>query len=187
MCQLSSAAKESTVADAKLLNKAVRKARNERIVITYPQLNLAHLKIKCFSDASYANLPQEGSQGGNTILLTDGKRSAPLQWASNRLKRVVRSTLAAETLSLTSCCDNAIYLKSLIESSLHLPPGSTPIECTVDNKSLYDNIHFTKPASEKRLHVDIAAIREMVTHRELTITWKDKGYQLADCLTPAAH
>ena len=182
VCQLSVVAKESTISDAKLLNKVVKRARNDRIVISYPPLKLDRLKIRCFSDASYANLSNGGSQGGNVIFLTDGKRAAPLQWGSNRIKRVARSTLAAETLSLISCCDNAVYLKTLVESTLQLTMSS-PIECFVDNKSLSDNIHSTKPAIEQRLRVDIAAIREMVGRKQVTVTWKGKSLQLADSLT----
>ena len=182
VCQLSVVAKESTIADAKLLNKVVKRAHNERLAITYPPLKLNHLKIQCYSDASYANLSNGGSQGGNIIFLTDGKRAAPLQWASNRIKRVARSTLAAETLSLISCCDNAVYLKTLVESTLQLSV-SAPIDCIVDNRSLFDNIHSTKPAIEQRLRVDIAAIREMVARKQITVTWKEKRTQLADSLT----
>ena len=95
---------------------------------------------------------------------------------------MARSTLAAETLSLISCCDNAVYLKTLVESTLQLTMSS-PIECFVDNKSLSDNIHSTKPAIEQRLRVDIAAIREMVGRKQVTVTWKGKSLQLADSLT----
>ena len=183
VCQLSATAQNATVADAKLLNKVVKKVHADQVSIVFPKLDLDNLKLLCFSDASFANLPQQGSQGGNIILLTDGTRSAPLQWSSNRIKRVVRSTLAAETLSLISCCDSAVYLKSLIESTLNTSNCSIAIECIVDNKSLYENIHSVKPALEQRLRIDIAALREMVSKHELEVTWKDKRHQLADCLT----
>ena len=183
VCQLSAIAKQSTVADAKVLNKAVKKARSERVTITYPKLNLEKLKIQCYSDASYANLPNAGSQAGSLVLLSDGTRCAPLQWSSNKLSRVTRSTLAAETLALVSCCDSAIYLKKLVEAALGCPEGSTPIECIVDNKSLHESIHSVNPTSEQRLRVDIAALREMVIKKEITVIWKEKHHQLADCLT----
>ena len=57
------------------------------------------------------------------------------------------------------------------------------IECVIDNKSLHENIHSTKPALEQRLRVDIAALREMMVSENITVIWKDKDYQLADCLT----
>ena len=93
------------------------------------------------------------------------------------------STLAAETLALVSCCDSAIYLKKLVEAALGRPEGSTPIECIVDNKSLHESIHSVNPTSEQRLRVDIAALREMVIKKEITVIWKEKHHQLADCLT----
>ena len=81
-------------------------------------MNLDKLKIVAFADASFDNLPNGGSQGGNIILLTDDKSAAPLQWSSHKIKRVVRSTIAAEALALSDACDSALYLTSLAAEQL---------------------------------------------------------------------
>lgn len=54
-----------------------------------------------YSDASLGNMPNGGSQGGFIILLAiqSGKFS-PIWWNSKKIRRVVRSTLAAETLAM---------------------------------------------------------------------------------------
>ena len=54
------------------------------------------------SDAGHANM-EDGcsSEGGQLImLLGEGDKCCVLAWQSNRIKRVVKSTLAAEMLSL---------------------------------------------------------------------------------------
>ena len=52
-----------------------------------------------------------------------------------------------------------------------------------DNKSAYDAINSTTVVEEKRLRVDIAAIRECVRNNEVEVQWVSKENQLADVLT----
>ena len=52
-----------------------------------------------------------------------------------------------------------------------------------DNKSLFENIHSTTAVAEKRLRVEIAAIRESVRKNEVKVEWVPHVDQLADCLT----
>ena len=72
--------------------------------------------MKVFSDASLGNSSDGGStQGGYFICLQDegNDNIVPLSWTSKKLKRVARSTLAAETLALVDAMDNGIFLASL--------------------------------------------------------------------------
>ena len=62
-------------------------------------------------------------------------------------------------------------------------PGPVNIEALTDNQSLFDTIHSTKQTSEKRLIVDISAVREMSDRNELSVTWIKKEKQLSDVLT----
>jgi hypothetical protein len=66
-----------------------------------------------FRDSSLGNLPDGGTQGGHFIVLT-GKngRISPITWQSKRIRRVVRSTLAAETLAMADAIDNGVFLTS---------------------------------------------------------------------------
>ena len=60
------------------------------------------LKLQLFTDASFSDLPDGGSQAGQILFLTDNKgHTWPLYWNSSKIKWVVRSTIAAETLSLS--------------------------------------------------------------------------------------
>ena len=59
-----------------------------------------------------------------------------------------------------------------------------PIEAIVDNKNLHSIIYSTKLISEKRLRIDIATIKEMLSRGEIyKITWKQTTFQIANCLT----
>ena len=53
-----------------------------------------------------------------------------------------------------------------------------------DNKSLHDAIHSEKYVSEKRLRIDIGALKELIVqHKSTRILWTKSKNQLADCLT----
>ena len=66
------------------------------------------MKLVVFSDASHANLPDRYSSAGGYIifLIGNNKRSCPLAWEAKKIRRVVKSTLAAETLALVEAVDS---------------------------------------------------------------------------------
>ena len=51
------------------------------------------------------------------------------------------------------------------------------------NKSLYENIHSTTLATEKRLRIDIAAIQEMIQKENVKVLWTSSAKQIADSFT----
>ena len=110
-----------------------------------------------------------------------------MSWNSSRIRRVVRSTIGAETLSLIEGCDTALYISEMVsEISKRMntkAPSPVNIEALTDNQSLFDTIHSTKQTSEKCLIVDISAVREMSDRNELSVTWIKKEKQLSDVLT----
>ena len=87
------------------------------------------MKLQLFTGASFNNLPNGGSQAGQIIFLTDDKsNTCPLYWNSSKIKRVVRSTIAAETLSLSEGCDVAMYVNRLV-SELLFHDGTVKHHC----------------------------------------------------------
>ena len=69
------------------------------------------MRLVAHSDASYGNLKGGGSPSGFIVFISDKDRfCSPIAWASKRIKRVVRSTLSAETLAAV----DADYLISKI-------------------------------------------------------------------------
>ena len=139
-----------------------------------------------FSDAAFGNLKNGGSQGGHLIFLVgENNKCNLLGWQSKKLKRVVRSTLAAETLALLDAIDHAIYISSLYQDLFY---GShtqvLPIEAIIDNDSLYQSLQSTKHVTERRLRVDIGALKEqLMGDPQNIINWVGTKQQLADCLT----
>ena len=92
------------------------------------------------------------------------RKFAPISWKSKKIQRVVKSTLAAETLALVEASEVCFMIRViLLEKYKKEPPSKTfPIHCFTDNKSLLDSVFSTKTLKEKRLKVDVCIIREML-------------------------
>ena len=105
-----------------------------------------------------------------------------MAWGSKRIKRVVKSTLAAEALAFSEGCDTA-YLISQLTKEADLLGSDTTIHAYTDNKSLYDAVNTTNLISDKRLRVEISSIREMESQHEIQTSWINSSQQLADVLT----
>ena len=79
----------------------------------FPHLNkdFEGCKILALSDASLGNINNRtGSTGAHIIWLIDGTgKCCPLAWQANKIKRVVRSTIAAEALSLQEGLKTSYY------------------------------------------------------------------------------
>ena len=171
-------------------NKNIRKLKSEKLTLKFPNLrNIEQCKILCFSDASFANLKGSSSQGGYVLFLyKDDKTFAPIAWKSRQIQRVVKSTLAAETLSMEEALEACFMIRSILLEIFQkdAASGLFPIHCYTDNKSLLDSLYSTKTLKEKRLKVDVCIIREMIDKKEVeSVNWCPSNKQLADCLTKA--
>lgn len=103
---------------------------------------------------------------------------------AGKIKRVVRSTIAAETLSLQEGLESSFYYRKMIENILGLKDKTVPIIAYVDDKSVIEAVYSTKLVDDKRLRVDIAAISESLARNEIReIRWCPGKVHLADCLT----
>ena len=97
VCQTSSKIKHATVADITSINKVIYKVKKEQAYIHFPTLDLSSIHLRVYSDASFNSLPDRGSQEGYIVLVADyAGKCSPISWSSNRIRRVVCSTLAAE-------------------------------------------------------------------------------------------
>jgi hypothetical protein len=104
-----------------------------------------------------------------------------LAFKSNKIARVVRSTLAAEVLSLQEGLEEALNLKVMLKELLDC---DVKIHAYIDNQSTIDSVNSTKMVKDKRLLRDIAAIRqELNEHIVESLTWVPDRNQLANCLT----
>lgn len=144
--------------------------------------------LLAFSDASHANLANEGkfsSQTGSLVFIASKDSngcwvSNLLTWASKKQKRITRSTLAAETLA---ACDTIDMAMSVRDSFYDVHGTLLPIVLLVDCKSLVTTAITTTTISERRLQTDIGSIRELVDSEEIQIEHIPTEDMLADCLT----
>ena len=115
--------------------------------------------------------------------MSDGKGNKnPLYWQSRKLRRVVKSTLAAETLALVEGAEAAIYLATIIKEVVKCRELS--IRCFVDNRSLVEGISSSKGVDDRRLRIDISLMKDLLHRKEVeSVSWVCTSEQLADCLT----
>ena len=111
-------------------------------------------------------------------------KCCPLSWHANKIKRVVRSTNAAEALSLQEGLECGFYYRKMIEDMLGISTKTIPIIAYVDNKSVIEAVYSTKLVDDKRLWVNIAAISESLARNEIReIKWCPGNDHLVDCMT----
>ena len=139
-----------------------------------------------FTDAALCNIINgTASTAGYIVWLMDchGKCS-PLSWHAGKIKRVVRSTTAAEALSLQEGLESAFYYRKMLEDILGVSTKTIPIIAYVENKSVIEAIYSTKLVDDKWLRVDIAAISQSLARDEVSeIKWCPGKAHLADCMT----
>ena len=182
-CTLGTLQSSPTFRNISDANKALRDLKSNKFSIKFPPLDLNSVKISVFCDASYANLHDGSSQGGFIVFLNDQTDlCAPISWASRKLKRVVKSTLAAETLAATEAVDSAFMISKILCEILD-EDNNREIVVHTDNKSLYDTVRTSNVATDKRLRVDIAYLRETLEKDNVSFKWIESSGQIADALT----
>ena len=183
-CALSTVQSRPKIEDFIKYRKIVRDLKSCDSSIKINKLDLETICLKVYSDASFGNLPDGGSQLGYVVFISDGNGvSVPITWASKKAKRVARSTLTAETLSAVEAVDVAVCSKTMLEEVLRMQLPA--IKLYVDNKSLVETAHTSNVLADKRLLIDMAALREMIEKKELDLKWVRTDQQLADVLTKA--
>ena len=185
---LSAILKQENVECIRQINRTIKKAKKEKSQIHIPNLgNPKLLQIIAYSNASFANLTDGGSQGGYIIFLVDNNNQyMPIAWQSKSIKRIVKSTLSAETLAMVDLTEACFYYRKLILDLLQLEdyPTNIKITCKTDNSCLDDTVHSTTQILDKRLRIEMAILREMVERGEIAeISWIPTDKQIADSLT----
>ena len=219
VCQLSTTLNKPTIKEILRANKVVRYLKGMSTRIKIPNIgNLNECEVVCYTDASWANLPCGGSQGGFVVFITNPKVSPisamPIVWKSKKVKRVVRSSIAAETLSFVDGCESAFLVQKMLNEILSHSESkavvaktvdscesaslvqkmlneirshseSKPVVAKTDNKSLFDASQTVKVLTDVRLRVEMGIVRDMIEKKEVKIKWIESGEQLADVLTKA--
>ena len=183
VCIASAKSQNPTLRDALALNKTVKYLKNNPCQIVFPSMDPETVNITLFADASFNNLPNGGSQGGQINFLSDNNNNCcPIAWNSSRIKRVVRSTIAAEIHSLADGFGTTSYFQHMLPKIFPLIQ-KTPATAVTDSKSIYDTMGTSHRASDKSLIVHIGYIRQLIDDNELTLIWKEGSTQLSNVLT----
>lgn len=150
--------------------------------ISFPALDSESLFLVCYSDASFSNNADMTSQLGYIVILMDKhQRRTIIQFASRKCRRVTRSCMAAESLALVDAFDNAFVIKHDVQRMI----GSrVPLLMLTDSKCLFDVITGSRYTSEKRLMIDLEALREAYKRRDIdNIGLINSADNAADSLT----
>ena len=193
-----------TVQDLLRLKKVIRTAKATESKIKIRSIPVEHLRFMGVHDAARANLEGGASQQGHHIFAVHASITncrvpvSILSWQSKKINRVVRSSLAAEESSVSTCQEHLDWMRTMwaqmtrsdfllekYEQFLKARPSILITDC----KILYDAIHNegAAPAStDKRLAIELAIVKAKAVSGETDLRWIDARYQIADCLTKHA-
>ena len=183
LIDLSTKFKNATTEHLKEAYRAIKKVFSEEVQILYPDVgDIKAWTIYMYCDASFANLQGDSSCSGYIVFIgsEDGSKACPIVWHSGKVKRVVSSTIAAETLSLNEGIEQALYVREIVKV---LTGFVLEIKAYCDNRSIIDSLQSTKLVSDKNLRIDISKLKDYMSLENVTLKWVPGAYQLADCLT----
>ena len=142
----------------------------------------APVRLLSWSDAAFANLQDGVSSGAGhvIILMDDNGHCCPLAWNTNKVKRVVKSTLAAEALALEEAIAHAMYLQEILKELL---VDIVDIVCVVDSNNLLKAVNSSRDVEDKRLKIDIASVKETMAMEGIRVFHVPGNEMIANCLT----
>ena len=175
--------KVKCIKQVKLLRKPKKKI--EKYLRDIPDLkNFEHLKIVVYSDISFTNLTEKGSQRGYICFLVgSNSKYIPIARQSNHIRRVVKRTLVDETLAMVNILEICWFYQQLWVEQLQLKDETENIKirCKTDNTLLYDSVYSSIQILNKRLHIEMPIWREMIDKKEFAeIFWVPTNAQITN-------
>ncbi|CCE32582.1 uncharacterized protein CPUR_06442 [Claviceps purpurea 20.1] len=162
--------------------------------LRYIRLDLDKLALYVFVDGSFANNRDLSSQIGYVIILGTEDRETSnsftlsgniVAYSSTKSKRVTRSALASELYAMVQGADTAYAMATTLEMiTERLGSPAIPTVICTDSFSLYECLVKLGTTKEKRLMIDIMALRQSYERRELAeIRWINGEDNIADAMT----
>ncbi|KAI1670831.1 hypothetical protein L13192_04188 [Pyrenophora tritici-repentis] len=183
--------------DIKALNKRLKwQIENLDRGLRYITVNLTEAKLIVFVDGSFANNKDLSSQLGFVLMLVNESIDANtftiqgniIHYSSTKCKRVTRSVLASEIYGIVNGFDIGIAIATtlrIVTERLRIP--EVPLVVCTDSYSLYECLVKLRTTKEKRLMIDIMALRQSYERREITkIRWINGDDNPADAFTKAS-
>ena len=154
----------------------------KHIGLKFVKLDIKTIRLLLFTDASFANCNNLKSQIGFLLVLADGSNNANiLHYGSSRCKRITRSVMAAEVHGLIHGFDAAYVTRHMMEEILG---KEIPMDIFVDSRTLFNIVAKDASPSEKRLKIDIWALKESYNKKEFeNLYWIEGEKNPADPLT----
>lgn len=171
-----------TLTDVENLNLSLKwQIENSSKGLTFVKLR-NKLRLIVFTDSSFANNADFSSQIGYVILLADEFDNCNvIHWSSVKCKRITRSVIASELYAMNHGFDTACVIKHSLDKILR---EKVPLIICIDSRSLYECLVKLGTTREKRLMIDIMAIRQAYERREIAeVIWITGESNPADALT----
>lgn len=182
--------------DVKLLNKCLQwQLKNKMHGLTFVPVDASTAKLFVFVNASFANNRDMSSQLGFLIAMANEVESESneatrmtgniVHWGFTKCKRVTRSVLASELYAMTLGFDHTSILKTTINKIfVHAQERTIPIVLCTDSHSLYKCFVKLGTTNEKRLMINIMALRQAYKAREIAeVRWINGATNLANAMT----
>ena len=202
--KLAQHATRATMGDYKaalqLYEERKEEAKQGRAVLPYPKIH-GKLFVVTYFDTSLGKEKDGKSQLGAVHFLTNEEVSkgpqpaAAVDYTTNKSSRVVRSSMAAESCSLSLAVDRHLYVRLIADMMLHgvfevgsewrarLRVGGGVV---TDAKSLYDHMRTTgQIPSERQTTLDLLVAKDLLEQEVFKLYWVPTHRQHADGLTKA--
>ncbi|CAL1140460.1 unnamed protein product [Cladocopium goreaui] len=196
--QLAGVNDPAALSELKILLERAR----QPVTIRYEALGceVKNMIVLAISDASFAGMPRGRSQGGlaiafaNPEILHGQAKMAIVAHHSGLLKRVVRSSLAAEISQAASTMEEADFVRALLAEAIRpdfrlnswLPTAAQwKLVLVMDSRTGYDLLNGTALGEDKRLAIDIAAMKQALAEDggSRLVRWVPGEELLSDNLT----
>jgi hypothetical protein len=165
--------------DIKALNKRLKwQIENLDRGLRYVPVNLINAKLIVFVDGLFANNKDLSSQLGFVLMLVNKSanvnntfliRGNVIHYSLTKCKRVTQSVLASKIYSIVNGFNIGIAIATtlrIITERLGIP--AIPLVICTDSYSLYECLVKLGTTKEKRLIINIMALRQLYERREIT-------------------
>ena len=178
----------ASVRDMRQAIKITRKMKVDGTSMKFVHLGtIEQWSLVGHGDAGYKSLPDKvSSSGGHVILICNKTKglSCVVNWRSRKLKRIVSSSTAAESLAINDCLDELVYVKLVLSELLGRQAMDLPIHLFTDSRNLFKAVESSTSVENPRVRADIAKVKESLKEKELNGWYHVSGKDmLADVLT----
>ena len=168
--------------------KVVRKMVATSTKIKFPALgDVTKWVVDAYADAGFKSLPdQVSSCGGQVVFIRDieTNKTCTISWKGRKLRRIVTSSTAAETLALNEVLSEIIFVKALLSEMVGSEADGIPVNLYTDSKNVIKSVNSTSMVDDPRLRTEIACLKESLEKGEVTsLIHVLSASMLANCMT----